>query len=82
MHTMVYIYNETWSKLGGYALVRLDVCVLWSGLLVGKWHFSIYLLLEDNRWSTMVFKLLLLFFLISHFENLEPFEYLKIRLVF
>ena len=30
MHTMVYIYNETWSKLGGYALVRVDVCVLWS----------------------------------------------------
>ena len=79
MHTMVYIYNETWSKLGGYALVRLDLCVLWSGLLVGKWHFSIYLLLEDNRWSTMVFNF---FFLISHFENLEPFEYLKIRLVF
>ena len=25
------------------------------GLLVGKWHFSIYLLLEDNSWSTMVF---------------------------
>ena len=48
MHTIVYIYNETWSKLGGYALVRLHVCVLWSGLLVGKWHFSIYLLLEDN----------------------------------
>ena len=43
MHTMLYIYNETWSKLGGYALVRLDiersvkkiaicmsVCILWS----------------------------------------------------
>ena len=82
MHTMVYIYNETWSKLGGYALVGVDVCVLWSkeiwkegwgvlygevheerihhlffndtsichgpDLLVGKWHFFIYLLLEDN----------------------------------
>ena len=23
-------YNETYGKLGGYALVRVDVCVLWS----------------------------------------------------
>ena len=95
--------------MGGYALVRVDVSVLWSkkireegkkireegwgvlyeevhekrmhhhffndtsfchgsGLLVGKWHFSIYPLLEDNLWSTMVSIFFLL--LISHLENL------------
>ncbi|KAF3973951.1 hypothetical protein CMV_002661 [Castanea mollissima] len=42
-HNAVIFYNETWSKLGGYALLRLDiersikktaicmsVCILWS----------------------------------------------------
>ena len=31
------IYNETWSKLGGYALVKVDVCALWVRKILEGW---------------------------------------------